>query len=191
MASEVLAVGATRARLATLIGIPLYTIFGGIGLWMATAVWNRLVCDDVLVPSVLGGTTAAIGATSAVAVVIGVAGVSSIAQRVQGGVSGASGRGILEGAGIGALAAVGPSVLIVTGCLHVLAGVAATLIGLVIPSALTGAVGVALLRPVAESPSLRRLLGLAKWLSVVLVALWAVLSFAPLDRWMLLACSVG
>lgn len=191
MTGDLLTAAATRARLATLIGIPLYTVFGGIGLWLATVLWNRMVCDDVLVPSVLGGPTAAIGATSAVAVIAGVAGVSSISQRVRGGVDGTTSRGVLEGAGIGVAAAVGPSALIVIGCLHPGAGIAATTIALVIPSMLTGALGVVLLRPVASSRPLRRMFVAAKWLAIVLVALWAVLSFAPLDRWMLLACSVG
>lgn len=191
MNADVLAHAGARARLATTIGIPLYTVFGGIGLWAATALWNRVVCDDVLAPSVLGGPTAAIGAASAVAVVVGIAGVSSLSRSVFPRIGTTPVRRVALGAALGAAGALVPSILIVIGCLHPAAGIAATMLGLVLPAALTGAVGGTLVGRVEHSSTLIRLFVAAKWFAVVVVGLWAVLEFAPLDRWTLLACAVG
>jgi hypothetical protein len=171
---------ARSARMATAIGIPVYAALGALGMWAGAAAWDALATPVVADPTLLAGPKVA---TAVVSVLIAVLGVPAVAFGLATSLARACaapappvGSFALVGGGI----ALVPAVLVTLGSGHAGPAIALTLVALVVPAALTGAITAALLPSVSRSRPLAVGFGVAAVIAVIIVVVWAAFAFTPL-----------
>ncbi len=180
MSEQAVAARTASGWAAATVGIPLYTVFGALGLWLGSLAWTAMAADEVEHPTVLAGTMVATAIVSVVTAVIGVPAVALILARPLAASARYPRRAAAVFTVVGAAAAVLPGVFIALGSGHVGAGATFALLALILPAALTGLLAAFLLPAVAASRAVATVFAVAALAAVALVVVWTVVQLTPI-----------